>query len=53
MNIFYVHVHQKCLKCGGCKLECEHRIKTTITTTDGPMVFYQANRLPQVPEGEA
>ena len=29
----YIHVHEKCLKCGECRLECEHRTKWTSAST--------------------
>ena len=29
----YIHVHQKCTKCGGCSLECEHRVQWTSAST--------------------
>jgi len=29
----YVHVHQKCDKCDGCIMECEHRVKATMTSS--------------------
>lgn len=29
----YYHVCQPCDKCSGCQLECEHQIKTTVTST--------------------
>lgn len=29
----YIHVHEKCLKCGECRLECEHRTKWTSSST--------------------
>ncbi len=30
----YVHVHQKCDRCDGCKLECAHKVKTSMTVSD-------------------
>lgn len=32
----YIHVHEKCLKCGECRLECEHRTKWTSASTSTP-----------------
>lgn len=36
----YVHIHEDCHECGGCILECEHRVKVVQTTTAGTDLRY-------------
>jgi len=33
VHMNYIHIHEKCLKCGECRLECEHRTKWTSAST--------------------